>query len=144
MYFLNIVIRHCSDLRVSEACQRISDYVLRIRHESIDFSIEEPDEFNEDYFARGALEIPNRDFVRVVTACLKEEYCSVRLLFEKKAYGLIEGSIEGNLSGVTIRGPLRQVYEISKALMTALPQIEDEKEGDEASSACRPVLKLVE
>jgi hypothetical protein len=144
MYFLNIVIRHCSDLRVSEACQRISDYVLGIRHESIDFSIEEPDEFNEDYFARGAIEIPNRDFVRVVTECLKEEYCSVRLLFEKKAYGLIEGSIDGNVSGATISGPLRQVYEISKALMTALPQTQREEEGVEASPAGRPELKLVE
>jgi len=116
MYQLSIYLRHPSKERIGDACDRIRDYFLKIRNQPLCFDLEEPDEFNEEYFARTVVAVPDRYFTRIISECFKEEWCLVRIVYVKKSYGHLEGEVEGNASWASLSGPLDQVYRISKVL----------------------------
>ena len=116
MYRLSIFFKHGSEERVRESCERVADYFLRARSKSLTFSIEAPDELNEDYLSRGYVDVPDRQFLGVVAECFQEDYCSARVLFVKKGYSPEDGIVEGNAWGVTLSGPLDDVYRIAKRL----------------------------
>ena len=129
MYSCFVVIRHPSDSRVEEACDRVSAFASRLGRPPMRFSVEAPDELNEDYFARAHTEVRNEQFIRFVSECFREQYCEIRVVFKKKAYNLIEGQVEGNRWGTTVSGRLQEVFPISKAL-NDLAQARDEEEPE--------------
>ena len=82
----------------------------------MEFSIENPDEYNEDYLSRSYLEVSDKQFLSIIAECLIEEYCQARVLFVRKGYSPEEGSVIGNSCGATLNGPLDDVYRIAKKL----------------------------
>ena len=116
MYRLSIFFKHGSEERVRASCDRVANYLLRARSKALTFSIEAPDELNEDYQSRGYVDVPDRQFLGVIAECLREDYCLARVMFVKKAYSPEDGIVEGNAWGVTLSGPLDDVYRIAKKL----------------------------
>lgn len=129
MYSCSVVIRHPSDSRVEEASERLSAFASHLGRPPMRFSLEVPDELNEDYFARGHAEVRNEQFIRFVVECFREEYCEIRVVFKKNAYSLIEGQVEGNRWGTTVSGRLQDVFLISSAL-NDMAQAKEEDEPE--------------
>ena len=148
MYRLSIFFKHSSDERVKIACDRVSGLLSRITRAPFRFDIEEPDEFNDYFMARGHLEVPNKQFVRLVVECLQEDCCEARVVFTKKAYYQIEGVIEGNAWGANVTGPLDEIYPIAKAFNNGLPSVDNDEQEISAVPVAKPTkyrhLRLVE
>lgn len=116
MYSSQIFIKHASEHRVRAACRRITRYFAQLGRENPCFSVEEPDESNDYWFARGRFKSPDRYFLRTIEACLDESHCDVRILYTKKAYGRVEGAVAGNAHGIRLKGPTELVHQQTKRL----------------------------
>lgn len=143
MYRLSIFFKHGSEERVREACDRVADYFLRARSKALTFSIQASDELNEDYQSRGYVDVSDRHFLGVIAECLSEDYCLARVMFVKKSYSPEDGIVEGNAWGVTLSGPLDDVYRIAKRLKQPKTPMEPETKV-KTSSKKYSHLRLVE
>lgn len=117
MYNIIFTISHCSDVRVEEACERLSAIVSPLLGHALTFAMTEPEDPDGDFVAGADCSITDAEIIQVLASALNETYCLVEATFEHESNETLQGYAKGNDWDSELIGPLEILHPLSHALL---------------------------